>query len=268
MRGIVCIAIALVACRDKPPHQSAPTSREVPQPSLVVSGDGDPALAKDREDFIVDTMAFLDETRDQVENQIRNNTGMKEEWEAWEGSGKMTDDRIKQFYKQTRNYIFDLGGWHLWDLEKRKSDLAMVDELKKAGVKNVLDFGGGVGFNAILLARGGLDVTLADLDSVTLNFAKYRAEKNGVKLKLWKSDVEAMPPDKKYDAILCLDVLEHLPAAELHSTVDKLVALKHDKTQIIIHAPFGRTAQHPMHLDATQETMHQVGRLQKELPKT
>jgi len=232
-------------------------------------------VQKERHDFIADVMAFTKLPGDQVVAKLVTNTGMKQEWEAWEGSGAMTDDRIKQFYKQTQNYIFDLGGWHLWDLQKRESDLAMPDELRKllpedlrkAGAKpRVLDFGGGVGFNSLVLAKAGFDVTLADLDSVTLSFAKFRAERQGVQMKYWKSDVEEMPPDAKYDVILCMDVMEHLPAEELRKTVDKLVKLKTKTTQIVIHAPFGRTAQHPMHLDSSEETRKQIARLQNELP--
>jgi 2-polyprenyl-3-methyl-5-hydroxy-6-metoxy-1,4-benzoquinol methylase len=178
----------------------------------------------------------------------------------------MTDDRIKQFYKQTKSYIWDLGAWHLYLAEKRQSDLAMVQQMKDLHAKNIIDFGGGVGLNAIMMARAGFDVTLADLDSQTLAFAKFRAERHGVKLKFWKSDVEPAAPDAKYDVILVLDVLEHLPQTELATTVDKLLKLKTPKTQVIIHAPFGKTATHPMHLDETDETKRQVERLQTQLP--
>jgi 2-polyprenyl-3-methyl-5-hydroxy-6-metoxy-1,4-benzoquinol methylase len=119
-----------------------------------------------------------------------------------------------------------------------------------------------------MMARAGIDMTLADLDSQTLAFAKFRAEQHGVKMKFWKTDTEKMPPDAKYDVILCLDVLEHLPPKELQMNVDKLIQLKTPETKVIIHAPFGKTATHPMHLDLTEETKHQVMRLQTELPKT
>ncbi len=265
------VALALIAgCHDQVQHAPA-NNTTVSAPIAPVSGDAakvDPALDKDREAFIVDAMAFTGLTREQViDKTVVHNVGMKEEWAAWEKQGPMTDERIKQFYKQTTNYIYDLGGWHLWDLQKRESDLALVDQLKAAKVKNILDFGGGVGFNSLLLAQAGFDVTLADLDSQTLKFAAFRAERHGIKLKFWKSDVEPMPPDKKYDAILCMDVLEHLPKAELHTAVDKLVALKTPQTQVLIHAPFGRTAMHPMHLDESDDTKQQIERLKNELPK-
>jgi 2-polyprenyl-3-methyl-5-hydroxy-6-metoxy-1,4-benzoquinol methylase len=254
-------------------HAAGSATADVP---MVPGDDKAPAdVQQERRDFIADVMAFTKLPGDQVVAKLVTNTGMKQEWEAWEGSGAMTEDRIKAFYKQTQNYIFDLGGWHLWDLEKRDSDRAMPDELRKAmppemqkpdAHPRVLDFGGGVGFNSLILAQAGFDVTLADLDSVTLAFAKFRAERHGVTMKYWKSDVEDMPPEPKYDAIICMDVMEHLPPKELVKTVDKLVKLKTKTTQIVIHAPFGRTAQHPMHLDASEDTKHQIQRLETELP--
>ena len=179
----------------------------------------------------------------------------------------MTPDRIKAFYKQTTNYIYELGEWHLFVPGKRASDVQLVKDMQAKRPKNILDFGGGVGLMSILLARGGMDVTLADLDSTTLDFARFRAERHKVPLKIWKSDVEAKAPDAKYDVIMALDVLEHLPKDELHAVVDKLVQLKHEKTEIVISAPFGKTAVHPMHLDADEDTKAQVRRLQTELPK-
>ena len=92
-----------------------------------------------------------------------------------------------------------------------------------------------------MLARAGLDVTLADLDSTSLEFAHVRAKRHDVKLKIWKSDIEAMPPDTKYDVILALDVLEHLPADVLEDVGQQAVKLKHAGHEVIMSAPFGRT---------------------------
>jgi len=255
--------IACAACHDPTP---TPTPPAPPAGSAT-----DPALASEREEYITDAVAFTGVGRDEaiaILSDAEHNKEMKTDWERWEKAGPMNDDRIKQFYKQTKAYIWDLGSWHFWNLDKRQSDLAMVQQMKDLHAKTIIDFGGGVGLNAIMMARAGFDVTLADLDSQTIAFAKFRAERHGVKLRFWKSDVEAAPPNAKYDVILCLDVLEHLPQAELASTVDKLVKLKTPDTHVIIHAPFGKTATHPMHLDETEETKRQVARLQNELPKS
>jgi 2-polyprenyl-3-methyl-5-hydroxy-6-metoxy-1,4-benzoquinol methylase len=213
-------------------------------------------------------MAFTKTTREQVREQMKKGSGpLKDEWNTWEQKGAMTPDRIKAFYKQTKNYIYELAEWHLFVPGKRESDLALFEDMRtKYKAKNVLDFGGGTGLLAIPLARAGLDVTLADLDSTTLEFAQFRAKRHGVPLKVWKSDVEAAPPDAKYDVIMCMDVLEHLPKDVLHDIVDKLIQLKHAGTQIIISAPFGRTAVHPMHMDLSDDTKEQVNRLRTQLP--
>jgi 2-polyprenyl-3-methyl-5-hydroxy-6-metoxy-1,4-benzoquinol methylase len=225
-------------------------------------------LERDQNEYVEDIMAFTKTTREQVRARMKQGSEpLKQEWLEWEKQGPMTEERITQFYKQTANYIYELGEWHLFVPDKRESDMALVAEMKQKAPKNILDFGGGVGLMAFPLARAGFDVTLADLDGTSLDFARFRAERHGDKMKFWKSDVEPMPPDKKYDVILALDVLEHLPKETLHQIVEKLVKLKHAKTEIIISAPFGRTAVHPMHIDLTDDTKAQVERLKTEVPK-
>ncbi len=219
-----------------------------------------------RDEYIADVMAFTSQTYDQVRDRMKlGSEPLKQEWNKWEAEGPMTEARIKAFYKQTTNYIYELAEWHINEPGKRASDAQLVTDIKKLGMKNVLDFGGGVGMVAFPMSRAGIDVTLADLDSKSLEFAAFRAKRHNDTLKLWKSDVEPMPPDAKYDVILALDVLEHLPKDELKAAVDKLVKLKHKNTMIVMSAPFGRTAVHPMHLDADEHTKQQVERLKTEV---
>jgi len=235
-------------------------AKEAPQP--------DPDLGRDQDEYVEDVMAFAHSTHDEVRARMKQGSNpLKDEWNTWEKAGAMTPDRIKEFYKQTTNYIYELAEWHLFVPGKRESDVALFADLRAKHPKNILDFGGGVGLLALPLARAGLDVTLADLDSTTLRFALFRAERRGVHLKAWKSDVEAAPPDPKYDVIMCMDVLEHLPKDILHEIVDKLVKLKHARTEIIISAPFGRTAVHPMHMDLSDDTKQQIARLRTALPE-
>jgi 2-polyprenyl-3-methyl-5-hydroxy-6-metoxy-1,4-benzoquinol methylase len=228
----------------------------------------DPDLKREQDEYVEDVMAFARSTHDQVRARMQKGSNpLKDEWNSWENQAPMTPDRITAFYKQTTNYIYELAEWHLFVPNKRESDVALFDDMRAKKPKNILDFGGGVGLLAIPLARAGLDVTLADLDSTTLTFAVFRAQRHGVHLKVWKSDVEAAPPDRKYDVIMCMDVLEHLPKDILHDIVDKLVKLKHAGTEIIISAPFGRTAVHPMHMDLSDDTKQQIARLRAALPE-
>jgi 2-polyprenyl-3-methyl-5-hydroxy-6-metoxy-1,4-benzoquinol methylase len=267
-RGAFPALLCLLSC-SREPVQETMTTTPRPEPgsasSVVVK---DPDLKRDQDEYVEDVVAFTRTTKEQVRERMRKGSvPLQEEWNAWEKQGAMTPERITAFYKQTTNYIYELAEWHLFVPNKRESDLALVEDMRKLGPKNILDFGGGVGLMAIPLARAGFDVTLADLDSTTLGFAVFRAERHDVRLKIWKSDVDPAPPDKKYDVILALDVLEHLPKDILRDVVDKLVKLKHANTQIIMSAPFGRTAVHPMHMDADEHTKRQVERLKTELPK-
>jgi 2-polyprenyl-3-methyl-5-hydroxy-6-metoxy-1,4-benzoquinol methylase len=265
--GLLVLVGVLGCGSDK---KSEPAAQPAPAPvARPAAPRDDPGLAREQDDYVADVMAFTHTTRDQVRARMQQGSNpLKDEWNTWERQGAMTPARITAFYKQTTNYIYELAEWHLFVASKRESDLALFEDLRVKRPRNILDFGGGTGLLAIPLARAGHDVTLADLDSTTLDFAIARAERRGVKLKIWKSDVEPAPPDAKYDVILCMDVLEHLPTDILHDVVDKLVKLKHAKTEILISAPFGRTAVHPMHLDLSDDTKQQIERLRTALPPT
>jgi 2-polyprenyl-3-methyl-5-hydroxy-6-metoxy-1,4-benzoquinol methylase len=272
---VVTILLLGVGCTSREPKtQVAPTDREPPKHVARATAvlpvrppADDPALAREQQEYVADVAAFTNTTPGQVRERMKQGSvPLKHEWEAWEAEGPMTDARMKAFYKQTANYLYELGEWHLFVADKRASDVALVADLARLERKRVLDFGGGVGLNAIMLARAGLDVTLADLESTSLAFAAFRAKRHGVSLAIWKTDVDPLPPYEKYDVILALDVLEHLPKAELDKAVETLIRLKHADTQVIMSAPFGRTAVHPMHLDADEHTRAQVQRLLTELP--
>jgi 2-polyprenyl-3-methyl-5-hydroxy-6-metoxy-1,4-benzoquinol methylase len=269
LRG-VCLVACLIGCRS----EGLTTGADETKSPVAEAGSrtrtpsrADPELKRDQDEYVEDAMAFANLTRAQVRRRMKQGANpLKDEWNAWEKDGPMTPERITAFYKQTTNYIYELGEWHLFVPDKRHSDLALFDQLRAKQPRNILDFGGGTGLLALPLARAGLDVTLADLDSTTLNFALFRAKRRGVRLKVWKSDVEPAPPDPKYDVIMCMDVLEHLPRDILHDVVDKLIKLKHARTEIIIAAPFGRTAVHPMHMDLSADTREQIQRLRTVLP--
>jgi methyltransferase family protein len=226
----------------------------------------DPDLARDQAEYVEDVMAFTHTSSDEVRAQMANPVLLRDEWIVWEQQGEMTPERIQAFYKQTKSYIYELGQWHLFAPGQRGADIALFADLRAKRPKNVLDFGGGVGLLALPLARGGLDVTLADLDSTSLAFAQFRAQRRSIALKVWKSDVEPAPPYAKYDVILCMDVLEHLPKDVLHDVIDKLIRLKHAKTEVIISAPFGHSEQTPMHFDLSDDTEQQIRRLRTEVP--
>jgi SAM-dependent methyltransferase len=69
---------------------------------------------------------------------------------------------------------------------------AIDDLLPRRG--RALDVAGGSGRNALMLARRGLDVTLADVSDVALDQARAAAGAEGLRLATLQADLEAPPP--------------------------------------------------------------------------
>jgi ubiquinone/menaquinone biosynthesis C-methylase UbiE len=225
------------------------------------------ALMEDREECLKDLQEFENRSRSEIDNDVRvGNVIMKEEWNE---KLPNTDEEIKIFYKETKNYVYDQVMWHFGS--RRRFDVELIvacnrskDKFKREKPK-LLDFGCGIGQNAMMLARAGYDVTLADLDSHTLKFAEHRFKKHNIPYKVWKTDVEDMPPEDKYDIILAFDVFEHLPAEEMEKLVDKLVKLKHPETEVVQTTTFGKTEVYPMHMDMEPKHEEALNKLLKKV---
>ncbi len=67
-----------------------------------------------------------------------------------------------------------------------------------------VDIGGGVGHNALWLARRGLEVTLADISDVALDQAMATARDQGLELECMQRDLEAegLPHGRLWDVAL------------------------------------------------------------------
>lgn len=224
----------------------------------------DKVLIEDRNECIKDISDFLNIDVSDVISNINNGLYLiKQEWEY---KNPKSDYEIIQFYKNTVNYLYDLTQWH-FD-KRRVTDIELVKYMKNVKKDNsintlkILDFGCGIGQNSYLLAKEDFDVTIADLDSKTLNFAEYRFKKHNVPYKIWKTDIEEKAPEERYDVILAFDVFEHLTESQTQSIVDKLISLKHKDTIIILSNSFGtQGGAHPMHFDSTQTRIDKINKL-------
>lgn len=220
------------------------------------------SLKDELEELMVDLGNFTKKPREELVHKLMlGQRLMREEWNA---KNLKNYEEIKKFYKETENYLYDQSHYHF--TECRQHDLEKTVKIVLLKPKNVLDFGTGIGQLPLMLARKGINVTLADLKSKTLDFAKYRFTTHKLNFKTWETDIEDMPPDKKYDVILALDVLEHLPRNILKVYVEKLIKLKHKNTKVITALVYGRTLEHPMHEDMDRDTMKIIQRLLSEVP--
>lgn len=82
--------------------------------------------------------------------------------------------------------------------------------LKETNVKRILDLGGGVGRHALLFASLGYQVSMTDLSSHGLNFARNKAKEAGIELSAHLADMATLPfQDEFFDYVLAWNVIYH-----------------------------------------------------------
>src|SRR4051812_17725096 len=93
----------------------------------------------------------------------------------------------------------------------------------------ILDVGTGTGRAALLLARGGADVTAVDASEQMLAVARRRAAEENAQIHFERGDAHALQFDaKEFDVVVCLRVLMHAPEwrrclSELCRVAERLV---------------------------------------------
>jgi len=140
---------------------------------------------------------------------------------AWDNEVKTVDTtHVERFYDRTESFVDELMWWHT--LKDDDTPLAYVAALKFAaahGVRDILDFGSGVGSGGLLYVRHGFDVTLADISSVLLDFCAWRFEQRSLHARFIDLKTGRLPRDA-FDFVSAMDVFEHL--TEPLSAVDTL----------------------------------------------
>jgi len=132
---------------------------------------------------------------------------MREEWH--EHIDPQQRASVEGFYNSA-TYIYDLMGWH--SLHDDNGPLAYVLGLEIAqerGVKQCLDFGSGVGSGALLFDHAGIGISLADISTTMLDFARWRFTQRQRPAHFYPLH-QAELPRENFDMILAMDVFEHL----------------------------------------------------------
>jgi len=180
-----------------------------------------------------------------AEAQCACETALADSKREWESAPRQGPDQILDFYDRTRSYIFEHVWWHAVDEGVGAANVEILDYAARCGARHYLDFGSGVGANAILFARQGLNVTLADVSRTMLEFARWRLERRGLKatyIYLRQQDL----PRGHFDFATAVDVFEHLvnPAAEMR----RLSASLRPGGVMVFNCRPGRDPQRPMHI--------------------
>lgn len=127
-----------------------------------------------------------------------------------------------------------------WDAREAGEDGFFIEELKKRGVKRILDVAAGTGYHSVKLLKAGFDVTCVDGSAEMLAKAFENGRKHGFILRTIQADWRMLKRDvhEQYDAVICLgNSFTHLfkENDRRKSLAEFYSVLKHDGVLIIDH---------------------------------
>jgi 2-polyprenyl-3-methyl-5-hydroxy-6-metoxy-1,4-benzoquinol methylase len=201
---------------------------------------------------------FLNLAEDDVRSRLESGTAdFTHEWHARVPDA--SDERaVTRFYNDSTTEVFDLANWHATDPIHMRGVICADIASERPG-RRYLDYGSGIGSDALIFAAAGFDVTLADVADPLLAFAKWRCERRGIAVRT--IDLKREPPPREaFDVVVCFDVLEHVHRPL--RTLDTISRSLSPGGLLFVHAPFGEDEQRPMHVvheDVVTPRMHTVG---------
>ena len=99
----------------------------------------------------------------------------------------------------------------------------------------ILDVGSGTGLLSMKLGLLGHKVDAIDTSEKIIEISKKKFETNKMNINIWKSSIEDLESNKKYDFILLADVLEHIEDDE--GALEKLSNMLNPHGKLIISVP-------------------------------
>lgn len=191
-------------------------------------------------DTVDDLTVFtgLDRATVMRELRLRRGVSFRAEWFA-------TPRRLRRdhwFYLSSKAYLF-ANASHSNDAFLRDFLAAQIDEGDR-----VLEFGGGTGDLALRLAAAGIETAYVELNALQREFVRFRVARHGLGdmiavLAHWEPIETAA-----FDAVIAMDVIEHLPNARDVLAGTLLPALRDDGA-LVENSPFEVNAWNPMHHD-------------------
>ena len=157
---------------------------------------------------------------------------------------------VSDFYEEIvgDRHLADLAAWHISSKDYIADTLRLQQRFSRG---LVLDFGGGIGTHALANAMSSKveHVFFVDINQTNRIFVEYRAKKLGVENKLTFCKTIQETEISKFDSIVCLDVLEHLP--DPASQLDIFYKIMDSKSIALFNWYFykGENNEYPFHID-------------------
>lgn len=165
-----------------------------------------------------------------------------------EWQGMVTDpadeDQLARFYNESKTELFEQIAWHSRETTHERSFVCVDLAVSRPG-RAFLDYGSGIGSNALVFGLAGFDVTLADIAEPLLNFARWRCERRGLRVQTIDLKRKSLEPSA-YDVVTCFDVLEHV--SQPLNTLKQLSSGIRPGGVLFLHAPIGYDPVRPQHV--------------------
>ena len=175
---------------------------------------------------------FLGEDRDMVIAKAMQGSGIVAE--KWNEVNPQTPEEARAFYGRRDNgYLYDLLMWESQPYYQR-----IIGPLYGIHGQHALVIGPGVGTEIDVLLRAGNKVAAYELPGILHDFVAWRFGDH-IKLMDW-------PPQGEFDAVVAVDVLEHVHPDELPAMLDVIDRVLVDGGLLNMHGT-AQTQAHPMH---------------------
>jgi SAM-dependent methyltransferase len=109
------------------------------------------------------------------------------------------------FYRTSQAYLYDLTAFSMSGVKRPYLQQLMAQV--PAGSR-VLDYGCGIGSDGLALAEAGYEVSFADYDNPSTRYLRWRLQRRGLTRPVYDIEVDEIPAP--FDAVMCLDVIEHM----------------------------------------------------------
>lgn len=140
----------------------------------------------------------------------------------WQAKNRSTPEGLIDFYQTQVSWIFDTMWYHAQQYHgEAPSENVFVMEFVAQHLTpgKMLDFGAGPGSSALFFHELGWDVSLADISTTMLQFARWRLQKHHVSASFYELTTDELP-EATFDLITAFDVMVHVP--NIAETLKKL----------------------------------------------
>jgi 2-polyprenyl-3-methyl-5-hydroxy-6-metoxy-1,4-benzoquinol methylase len=163
-------------------------------------------------------------------------------------------EQVIRFYSESKAELFEQIAWHSAEAIHHRAFVASELAHRRPG-RAFLDFGSGIGSNAIVFGVSGFTVTLADVADPLLGFARWRCQKRGIPVTAIDLKHQTLGT-RRFDVVTCFDVLEHVPhpVRALEQMRDAL----RTGGMFFVYAPIGYDPERPMHVVHDASVMRRI----------